>query len=121
MGKNTHISIGKVLPGRTNIVLTPEPNFKSEGATIAHSLDDAFEIAKKKNENESFVIGGASVYKQAVDLADKIYMTKIRHDFKGDVFFPKLEPKKWKMLSCEKHKKDEKNKYDFEFCIYERI
>src|SRR4030042_2466364 len=118
MGQTTHESIGKPLPGRTNIVLSFDPKNKSKVSLIAHSLDEAINYAKSANDDEVFIIGGASVYRQAVGLSDKIYLTRIHHNFKGDVFFPNIDFSEWEQISCEKHTGDEKNPYPYEFCVY---
>lgn len=86
MGRITHESIGKALPGRTNIVITHEPNYLTEGCVVVHSLDEA--LQKTKNADEVFVIGGGEIYQQALPLADKLYLTYIDKEIEGDVFFP---------------------------------
>ena len=121
MGQLTHESIGKPLPGRTNIVLSVDAKYKSKGSLIAHSLDEALDFAKNANENEVFIIGGASVYKQAIGIADKIYLTRIHHRFIGDVYFPEIDFSKWKQISCEKHESDINNPYTYEFLVYGKI
>ena len=85
MGRKTHESIGRVLPGRTNIVITTHPDYLAPGCVVAHSLEDALE---KVQDEEVFVIGGGEIYKQALPLADKLYLTYIDKEIKGDVFFP---------------------------------
>lgn len=87
MGRKTFESIGRALPGRVNIVVTRDPHYRSEGVMIAHSLEEAFILAGK--DPEIFVIGGAALYKEALDHANKIYLTLIEDEFDGDVIFPK--------------------------------
>jgi len=120
MGQNTHESIGRLLPGRTNIVLSFDKKYDAEGCVVANSLKEALKIAKENGETEAFIIGGASVYKQAIDLADKIYLTRIHNDFDGDVYFPKLDMRKWKEISREGHNPDDKNPYKYEFLVLKR-
>jgi len=119
MGNKTFESIGKPLPGRTNIVLAKDPDYAAEGCMVVHSLDDAFAVAGKEDK-EVFVIGGESVYALAMPVADVIYLTKVQGTFEGDVFFPVVDESEWKLVSSEPHMKDEKNAYDYEFCVYER-
>ena len=89
MGRKTHQSIGKPLGGRTNIVITRDPAFKEEGVTVVSSLDEALRLAKLALGNdEIFVIGGGEIYKQALPLADKLYLTVIDKEIGGDTFFP---------------------------------
>jgi len=118
MGNKTFESIGKPLPDRTNIVLAKDSDYAAEGCLVVHSLDDALALAAKENE-EVFIIGGGSVYALAMPMADVIYLTKVHGTFEGDVFFPEIDENKWRLISSEPHEKDEKNAYDYEFCVYE--
>lgn len=121
MGQKTHESIGKVLPNRTNIVVSDNPNYQSKGCVVVHTLDDAFKAAEKTSSNECFIIGGASIYQQTLDMVDRIYLTQIHHQFEGDVFFPKIDKQKWQLISCQEHKADNQNPYPFDFCLYQRL
>ncbi|MCL2283756.1 MAG: dihydrofolate reductase [Fibromonadales bacterium] len=114
MGRKNFESIGKALPGRTNIVLTKNPNFTAEGIEIAHSLNDAFKIACN---NECFIIGGAEIYREALPFCQKLYITRVHGVFEGDTYMPEFESK-FRRASCEKHFKDEKNAWDFDFETY---
>ena len=120
MGRKTHESIGRALPGRYNIVITRNLNYKAaESCIVADSLENAIKIAKAKDKDEIFVIGGESIYRQALPLADRIYLTRVKAKIHGDKFF-KYDPSKWKEVSGEPHKADDKNRYDFEFVTLER-
>lgn len=92
MGRKTFESIGRVLPNRTSIIITRDENFKAEGAIIAHSLNEALSLARRRltRLEEVFIIGGGQVFKEALekDLVDKIYLTKVLGDFNCDTFFP---------------------------------
>ena len=89
MGRKTHESIGKVLPGRTNIIVTRNPQYRAEGGLIVSSLDEAIEKAKEENNQEIFIIGGGEIFKQALPVTDKLYLTLIdAHTEGADVFFP---------------------------------
>ncbi len=120
MGLNTFKSIisriGKPLPGRKNIVLVFQKDPTLVGCEQAASLKEAFEIAG----SEGFVIGGASIYKQSIDLVDRLYITRIHASPEGDTSFPNIEDSVWNMVSLDKHPKDAKNEYDYSFVIYER-
>jgi dihydrofolate reductase len=122
MGYNTYKSIvsriGKHLPNRRNIVLSDDPNFKADDVTVAYSLDEALQ---NSGDDELFVIGGASVYQQALVLADRLYITEIDLDIKGDAFFPSIDKAIWKEVSREEHQKDDKNPHDYDFVVYERV
>ena len=120
-GRKTFKSIGKALPGRTNIVITKDPNYKAEGCLIATSFENALTLAKDvEGADEIFIGGGEQIYKLALPKADKIYLTKIHGTFEGDTFFPNLSEDEWRLESIEEHAKDEKNPSDYAFCVYER-
>lgn len=88
MGRKTFDSIGKALPNRTNIVITRNTDFKPEGVVVASSLEEAIQKARAVEKKEIFIIGGGEIYKQALPLADKLYLTIVESDAEGDVFFP---------------------------------
>lgn len=89
MGRKTHESIGRPLPGRTNIVITHDSGYSAEGCLVVHDLDEALSIAQgEPGSEEIFVVGGGQIYQQALPLADKLYLTYIDKEIAGDVFFP---------------------------------
>jgi dihydrofolate reductase len=123
MGRKNYDSIPlkyRPLEGRTNIIVTRQKDFKAEGCIVVNSVEDALEVARKKNEAEVFVIGGAEIFKHTTDIADKIYYTRIYNSFEGDVYFPELDLSKWKLVSKKDVSADEKNKFPFSFCVYEK-
>jgi len=91
MGRKTFESIGKPLPGRTNIVITRNPEWKREGVITVHTLDEALEKARENNPKEIFVIGGGEIYALALPLAHTLYLTLVSSDGQGDTFFPPYE------------------------------
>lgn len=91
MGRKTFESIGRPLPNRTNIVVTRSTDWKHEGVTIASSIEEAIEIAKKIENDEIFIVGGGQIYTQALPLGDRLYLTLIDGDEKADTFFPEYE------------------------------
>lgn len=111
MGRKTHESIGRALPNRINIVITRDNNYKSEGCVVCGSINEALEIAKKSGEKEAFIIGGGEIYKRAISLADKLYLTLVEASFDADTFFPDYSEFK-KIISEQKHK-DENYSYKF--------
>ncbi|MDR0659842.1 MAG: dihydrofolate reductase [Prevotellaceae bacterium] len=117
MGRKTFESIGKPLPHRTNIVISKNAELKPEGATVVPSLEDA--IAKVNPQEENFIIGGGSIYREAMCLADKLYLTKIHHTYEGDTFFPEIG-NEWKEISREDFEHGEKFGHPFSFITYER-
>ena len=120
MGRKTHESIGRALPGRYNVVIAHDKEYRVEGCEIAGSLDEAIELAEKaKGGEEIFIIGGEQIYREAMPKLDRIYLTKVHAKIDGDKFFY-YDPKEWKQVSSEKHAAGDKNQYDFEFTALER-
>ena len=116
MGSRTFASIGRPLPGRQNIVLTRDLDFKAEGVDVAYSLDEAI---AKADDDEIFVIGGAQVFESALPLANKVYETRIHAIVEGDTRFdPDLSH--WLEEGNQAHKADSKNPYDYTFVTYVR-
>ena len=121
MGERTFLSLPKhPLPNRRNIVLTDVKGKTFEGAETVYSMDELRAKSEELRE-EAFVIGGGMVYKQAMEFADKLYITHIHHSWPdADTFFPEIDPKVWKQISAEKHEADENNPYDYTFAEYGR-
>jgi dihydrofolate reductase len=120
MGRKTYESIGKVLPGRTSIIVTHNKNLKAEGCIVVHSLKEAIEKAKSSNETEAFVIGGAGLINESLEIADKIYLTEVKENFDADVFLKPIDKNKWKEIKRTDFKADEKHQYDYSFVELEK-
>jgi dihydrofolate reductase len=120
MGRKTYDSIGKALPNRTNIIITKNKNFHVDDAIILHNIQDVIEYAKSKNETELFIIGGGEIYKQALEITNKIYLTKVDVDIDGDTFFH-YNTQEWRICYEELIAKNEKNEYDSTYQELERI
>ena len=128
MGRKNYDSIPlkyRPLDGRTNIVVTRQKDFKAEGCIVVNSVEEALKQAALVpplggREAEVFIIGGADIYKQTIDIADKIYYTKIHHTFEGDAFFPEIDSVKWKLIDKKDAAADVKNKFPFSFCVYKK-
>lgn len=122
MGRKTFESIkkklGHPLPGRRNIIVTRNRDFRTAGAEVVYSLEEAVNLIK--DEKEAFIIGGAEIYKEAVSFTDRIYLTQVETKIEGDAFFPDVTVDKWNLIRAEAHKKDEKNEYDYTFLTYEK-
>ena len=121
MGRKCFQSIGKPLPKRTNIIITRDPFFIATNCLVLNSLEEALNTAYENGEEEVFIIGGGQIYEMSKDLWDKIYLTEVDLEVEGDVFFPEIDPTAWRVLSSESHKADEKNEYDYNFKVLERI
>lgn len=121
MGRKNFDSIGrKPLKGRTNVVVTRDPAFRAEGCMVVHTLEKAIDTARSGGDSEAMIIGGGEIYRQAMPLAGRIYLTRINSAFEGDVHFPEIKPSDWKVVKSEKHYADERNPYDYTFLVYER-
>ncbi len=118
MGRKTYESLGRALPNRTNVVITRQPNLKIEGCEVVHSLQEALSMFDHKEE--IFIIGGAEIYAQALDIADRFYLTRVHHPYDGDTAFPKWEPEKWNLVQSEKFERGEKYPYPFTIELYEK-
>jgi dihydrofolate reductase len=124
MGRKNFESIPhkyRPLPNRKNIIITRNKNYIAQNCTIKNNLNDALEEARNSNENEAFIIGGGEIYRLALEenLVDRIYLTRIHHEFEGDTFFPNLSSE-WKEINKKDFFKDEKHKYNFTFFTYEK-
>jgi dihydrofolate reductase len=122
MGRKTFESIGKPLPQRTTIVLSRNlPSItQEENLFWANTLEDGIKIAQEKQENELFIIGGAEIYRLAMPFLHRLYITEIHATVEGDAYFPLIASAEWTEISREKHTKDEKNSFDFDFVVYEK-
>lgn len=121
MGRKTYESIGKPLSDRINIILTHQKDYKPEKTVVFSDLSSAFNFAGDNGLEEVFVIGGVDLYKQTIDLADRIYLTKVHTEIEdGDVFFPEIDMKDWDIIDEESVKKDEINQFDSTFYLLEQ-
>jgi len=120
MGRNTFESIGKPLPNRTTIIITRNKNYFKEGCLVAHSIEEAIELAN--TDDDIFIIGGAQIYKEAIkkDLVDELDITLVHHKFEADAFFPTIDVSIWKETAREDFKANEKNKYNYSFVTYSK-
>lgn len=118
MGRKTYESIGRPLPGRRNIIISRDPDYRAEGCETANSLQAALELVA--DQDEAMLIGGANLYAQTLDLADSLYITEIHATFKGDAWFPVIDPEIWMETTREDHEADEKNAYAYSFVTYTR-
>jgi len=111
MGRKTYDSLGRLLPGRTTVIVTRNENYKVEGALVAHSLEAA--IALCEDDEEVFLIGGAELYQAGLKLAHKLYITEIELDVAGDSFFPKLVSTEWQETEREAHTSEKGLKFSY--------
>ncbi len=120
MGRKTFESIGKPLPGRKNIVITRNKDYRADGVEVVHEIENAIAVARKAGAREVFVIGGAEIFTSVLDKTDRIYLTRIHHRFEGDVYFPPVDEEAWQLVKQHRNQPDEKNKYAHTFQVWER-
>ncbi|MBK5460147.1 MULTISPECIES: DfrD/DfrG/DfrK family trimethoprim-resistant dihydrofolate reductase [unclassified Peribacillus] len=118
LGRKNFESIGSVLPDRRNIILTRDKAFNFDGCEIAHSIKNVFKLCE--NEEEIFIFGGEQIYKMFLPYVERLYITKIHHEFEGDTFFPEINFNEWEEVSVEKGITDDENPYIYYFHVYER-
>lgn len=125
MGRKTYESIGKPLPGRTNIVVTRNASFRAEGVHVVHSLDDALamarEIAARAGVEEVMVMGGAEIYAVTIPRADRLYITEVHASVAGDAVLPTIDWTRWQEVRREHRIAQSPYPYDYSFTCYERI
>lgn len=119
MGRNTWTSIGRLLPGRITVIVTRQRDFCVPGAIMADSFDTA--LAACRNDDEIFVVGGAQLYAAALPRADRIYLTQIDADVKGDTLMPQFDLAQWREHSSQSFGADDKNPYNYILTVYDRI
>lgn len=119
MGRKTFESFPKPLPNRTHVIITRQKNYKVDGCIVVNSIEDAIKACPK--EEEVFIIGGADIYNQSIDFADKIELTRVHANFEADAFFPEINLNNWKLIFEEKHVQDEKHNFDFTFQTFVKV
>lgn len=120
MGRKTFESIGRALPGRQTVIITRDRALEVEGCLIAHSLDEAIKLAEQRGETEVFISGGATIYAQSIERADRIYLTEVHAIVDADTFFPDWDRSLWREAQSVYHAADEKNQYPTTFKLLEK-
>jgi dihydrofolate reductase len=121
MGRRTWESIARPLPERRMIVVTRQAGYRAEGIETAGSLEEAIALARDGRETEAFVIGGAEMYRLALPVADRIYLTRVRARVEGDVVLPPIDWSQWRLVAEELHEADERNEHGYTFADYQQI
>jgi len=122
MGRKTYESIGRPLPGRTSVIVTRQSDYQAPGTIVVGSLAEALKICSegKEMDQESFVIGGAEIYQQALGLCQRMYVTEIQQEFDGDALFPEFNQQEWREISREKHRLAEDDGLEYHFVVLDR-
>ena len=125
MGRKTWESIGRPLPGRTNIVITSNPNYEAEGARVVALLPEAIKLAESVSiidgSEEAFVIGGAGIYQAALPLANRFHLTRVHAQVEGDTLLADFDETQWQEVDRQDFQHTDSNPYDYSICILERI
>ena len=120
MGRKTFDSFPGLLPNRKHIVISRNKNiYFSDEVTVVNNFEDA--IRETGDDENPFIIGGGQIYKLAMDLGDKIELTRVHEEFKADTFFPKIDEDKWKLIHEEFNEKDERHQFSFTYKTYIKI
>ncbi|HBX68442.1 MAG TPA: dihydrofolate reductase [Chloroflexi bacterium] len=120
LGRKTYESIGKPLPGRTNIIVTRNCGYQATGCMVTHSVSEALALAESRGENEVFICGGSEIYRETLQEAGRLYLTRVHAEFQIDTSFPNFDVSLWREVAAEFHPADEKNPHPFTFYILER-
>jgi dihydrofolate reductase len=120
MGRKTFESMGKPLIRRLNIIVTRKEDFSVEGAVVKHSIEEALDFALDQRQKMVFILGGGQIYKQAMPLADKLYVTEIHAEFEGDTTFPAIDSADWEEKKRMDFTADAENPHDYSFVEYGR-
>lgn len=119
MGRKTFESMPKALPNRTNVIITRKKDYFAENAIVTNSLDEAIKLTI--DDPQPFIIGGGEIYKIALNISDRIELTRVHHNFDGDTYFPEIDAKIWRETNRIEKKKDDNHKYNYTFITYEKI
>ncbi|HEY0139334.1 MAG TPA: dihydrofolate reductase [Thermoanaerobaculia bacterium] len=121
MGRKTWDTVGKPLPGRINVVITRKADAVIDGVHVAHSLDEGIRRARQAGDDECFIGGGAEIFRLALHVADRMYLTRVHAELEGDTYFPDFDDvSEWRLVDSEHFAPDEKNEHPFSFLLYER-
>ena len=120
MGRNTYESLDKPLPGRINVVITTNKDWKRDDVAVSHTIDEAIKKACEADCNEIFIIGGGEIFKQSMDIVNRIYLTRVHTTIDGDVFYPAFDESKWKLITEDPHPADDNHKFAYTFQLWER-
>lgn len=118
MGRKTHESIGRPLPGRTTVVVTRQEGYSPAGVRVARSLEEALALAQA--EDEIFIAGGGEIFRQALPITDRLYLTILEEPFAGDAYFPELDPTEWTLVDREDHGPTAETPFAWSFQTFDR-
>ncbi|WP_461535753.1 dihydrofolate reductase [Spongorhabdus nitratireducens] len=124
MGRNTFESLKKPLPGRTNIVITRNPDYSHDGIRVVHNTEEALSLAEDialvNGNEEIMVIGGGQIYKELLPKADRLYLTKVAHSFEADAYFPEFDESEWTEVARDDHQTDDEPALKYSYIVLDR-
>jgi len=115
MGRKTYESIGNPLPGRTNVVITRKQDYQPDGCLVVHSVAEAIDLAENRGETEAFIIGGGEIFKQSLELTDRIYLSIVHTTVQAEVYFPPLDELQWTEIESSHHPVDQTHQFSFTY------
>ncbi len=124
MGRKNYDSIPekfRPLPNRVNIVVTRQRDFKAPACTVVHALEEGIDISRNGGQQEVFIIGGSDMYKIALPISHRLYLTEIETELDGDTYFPEFNRAEWKETSRRHHPADDRHAFAFDFVVYDRL
>ena len=119
MGRKTYESINRLLPGRTTVIVTRQKDYAVPGALVAHSVEQS--LAACRGDDEVFVIGGAELFRETLPIADRLHLTVVDAEPRGDTFMPQFDMSEWRETSSESFAPDEKHAHAFRYTVYDRV
>lgn len=120
MGRNTFVSLGNILPGRFNIVVTSQQDWNRDGIIVAHTIEEAIDKAGQTDCKEAFIIGGGKIFAQSLGFVNTIYLTRVHATLEGDTFYPAINESEWKLIFEDKRFADDKHAFDYTFQTWAR-
>jgi dihydrofolate reductase len=123
MGRKNYESLPekfRPLPNRTSIVVTRQRDYNAPGCIVVHQMEEGVKMAEKNGESELFIIGGSEIYKLAMPIANKLYLTEIDSVIEGDTFFPSYKKESWKEIARQHHTSDDRHQFSFDFVVYKK-
>lgn len=123
MGRKTWESIGRALPGRQTVVVSRQTDYQAnvEGVVVVHDLASALQRAESRDDEEAYIVGGAELYRIALEHADRLYLTRVHAVIEGDTYMPEIDLSQWRLEHTERHEADVENDHPFTFQRYHRV
>ena len=115
MGRKTYESISNPLPGRTKVIITRQQHYQPDGCLVVHSVDEAIDLVENRGETEAFIIGGGEIFKQSLELADRIYLSIVHTTVQAEIYFPQLDELQWTEIESSHHPVDQTHQFPYTY------